>query len=168
MSAALATPPQADPRVRQRPAKSQVSQSAPGQRQPPLTEVRTLPQTTSAWPLWLKSLLLLQWGSGGLALVLLASLLPLYGTAAFYQYRWGQTYQALTQLEHQERELLITHQAQRYKITERLEKQSSPPQLIPQTPKQVLFIPRPTQPQLTPRNSLEVVQVAKDDPTVSY
>lgn len=139
MTAALATPPQKQ--AQSRPSRL-VSAPTPGQGQKRhLTEIRTFPNP--AWPLWLKALLVLQWGTGGTAVLILISLLPIYGLAAFHQYQWGQTYKNLTELEQQERQLQIAHQAQRYQLAERIERQ--PAGFVPQSPKQVLFIPQPTE-----------------------
>ncbi|AFY62157.1 hypothetical protein [Synechococcus sp. PCC 6312] len=140
MSAALAPPPQLPSRSGQSQLGS-LSSPRPSQRQQHLTEIRLFP--SPAWPLWLKSLLVLQWGTGGAAVLVLASLLPIYGLAAFHQHQWGQAYKNLTELEQQERQLQIAHQAQRYQVAERIERQ--PAGFVPQSPKQVLFIPRPTQ-----------------------
>lgn len=102
-----------------------------------LTEVR--PLTPTATPLWLKSLGVLKWGTGLSSVLLLTSLLPLYGWAAFCQYQWGQSYRQLEQLKQQERELLAALQHQRYQVAEQIERQ--PQGLVRQGPQQVVFMP---------------------------
>lgn len=161
MSAALATPPK--PRAQSRPSRL-VSAPTPGQRHGHLTEIRTFPNP--AWPFWLKSLLVLQWGTGGTAVLVLLSLLPIYGLAALHQYQWGQAYKNLTELEQQERQLQIAHQAQRYQVAERIERQ--PAGFIPQSPKQVLFIPQPTEADLPTPAQTVLPKAELSKRTMSY
>lgn len=165
MSATLATPPQPPSRSRLS-QLSPLSSPNPSQGQQRLTEIRPFPNPNSAWPLWLKSLLVLQWVTGGAAVLILASLLPIYGLAAFHQYQWGQAYKNLTELEQQERQLQVAHQAQRYQMAERLERQ--PAGFVPQSPKQVLFIPHPTEADVPTPIQAALPTSAPSQRTVSY
>ncbi len=166
MSAALASPPGQTEIRSQRLRKTKTGVGVSVQSRPTLTEIRPFPGTDQAWPLWLKSLLVLQWGSAGAVLLVLGSLLPIYATSAFFQYRWGQTFQAVTQLEQQERELRIAHQALRHQVTETLEKKGT--RLVPQSPQQVLFVPQPTDVAPADPDEAQILAPRDADPTVSY
>lgn len=102
-----------------------------------LTEIRPLSSTPTS--LWLKSLGVLKWGTGIGSVLILASLLPLYGWSALCQYQWGQSYRQLEQLKQQERELLAAQQSQRHQVAEQIERQ--PQGLVRQGPQQVVFMP---------------------------
>jgi len=75
----------------------------------PNTTVRRLPQPKSS-PSWLKLILLLQRSSGGVALLLGAALLAVYGWTAYIQQAWGQDYQSLQALQRQERQLSVANE----------------------------------------------------------
>ncbi len=102
-----------------------------------LTEIRPLRQPQR--PLWQKVLGGVQWVSGVAAASSLAALLPLYGWSAISEQQWSRTYEQLELLKRQERELLVSHEALRYRVTQQV--QQSPQGLVPQKPQHVLFIP---------------------------
>ncbi|BCX11553.1 MAG: hypothetical protein KatS3mg067_0491 [Thermosynechococcus sp.] len=106
------------------------------QSSPRLTEIRPLPQPPV--PLWQKTLLGIQWVSGVAATGALVAVLPLYGWSALSQQQWSQAYERLETLKRQERELLVSNETRRYRVTQQV--QRAPQGLVPQTPQHVLFV----------------------------
>ncbi|WP_448514450.1 hypothetical protein [Parathermosynechococcus lividus] len=104
---------------------------------PILTEIRPLPKTHM--PLWQKTLVGLQWVSGVAAASSMVALLPLYGWLALCEQQWSRAYHQLEQLKRQERELLVSHETLRYRVTQQV--QQAPQGLVPQNPQRVLFVP---------------------------
>ncbi|XFA73398.1 hypothetical protein RYO59_001642 [Thermosynechococcaceae cyanobacterium Okahandja] len=113
---------------------------------PPLTEIRPLRQPQK--PLWQRALVGVQWVSGVAAAGSLAALLPLYGWSAVSEQQWSQAYAQLELLKRQERELLVSHEALRYRVTQQV--QQAPQGLVPQRPQHVLFIPNTATPATKP------------------
>ncbi|WP_164920978.1 hypothetical protein [Thermosynechococcus vestitus] len=109
-----------------------ISQSSPR-----LTEIRPLPKPQV--PLWQKTLLGMQWVSGVAAAAALVAVLPLYGWSALSQQQWSRAYDRLETLKRQERELLVSNETLRYRVTQQV--QRAPQGLVPQTPQNVLFVP---------------------------
>ncbi|MFN4279212.1 hypothetical protein [Thermosynechococcus sp.] len=107
------------------------------QSSPTLTEIRPLPQPQM--PLWQKTLLGMQWFSGVAATGALLAVIPLYGWAALSEQQWSQAYDRLETLKRQERELLVSNETLRYRVTQQV--QQAPQGLVPQTPQHVLFVP---------------------------
>lgn len=107
------------------------------QSSPILTEIRSLPQPQM--PLWQKTLLGIQWISGVAATSALVAVLPLYGWSALSEQQWSQAYNQLETLKRQERELLVSNETLRYRVTQQV--QRAPQGLVPQTPQHVLFVP---------------------------
>ncbi|WP_460193679.1 hypothetical protein [Thermosynechococcus sp. FA-CM-4201] len=107
------------------------------QSSPTLTEIRPLPKPQM--PLWQKTLLGIQWVSGVAATSALVAVLPLYGWSALSEQQWSQAYDRLETLKRQERELLVSNETLRYRVTQQV--QRAPQGLVPQTPQHVLFVP---------------------------
>lgn len=106
----------------------------------PTTTVRRLPQPKSS-PSWLRLLLMLQRSSGGLALLLGASLLAVYGWTVYIQQVWGKDHHSLQVLQRQERQLSVANEILSSQLAQEAENPNSG--LILPQPGDAIFLEAP-------------------------
>lgn len=89
-------------------------------------------------PLWLRSLLNLQWTSSIATLVLLGVTLSIYGGTVYVQKRWSEEYQKLENLRRAEQQFTATNEVLKHQIANTGASASSG--LKSQTPADLLFV----------------------------
>jgi hypothetical protein len=99
---------------------------------------RVSPLVNPPRPLWLSTCFLLRHLSTTSALVLGATLLPIYGWSVLSQHQWGTAYGQLVNLQQQEQRLQANIELRKYKVAEQAELQ--PAGLVPQAPANLLFL----------------------------
>jgi len=95
----------------------------------------------------LKLLLLLQRSSGGVALLLGAALLAVYGWTAYIQQAWGQDYHSLQALQRQERQLSVANEILSSQMAQAAESPNSG-LVLPQAGEAIFLEASPAQPPL--------------------
>ena len=100
--------------------------------------VKRLP--TRSHPAWLKGLVMAQQGSAILMLLMVGSVLAVYGWTVYVQQTWGRTYQRLETLQEEQRQMTAAIEMLKYETTQALEAAGAdlsaphPDQLIFMTP----------------------------------
>ncbi|MEY3866644.1 MAG: hypothetical protein RLZZ338_535 [Cyanobacteriota bacterium] len=89
-------------------------------------------------PLWLRSLLKLQWTSSIATFVLLGVTLSIYGGTVYVQKRWSEEYQKLENLRRAEQQFSATNEVLKHQIANTGASASSG--LKSQTPADLLFV----------------------------
>ena len=89
-------------------------------------------------PLWLRSLLKLQWTSSIATLMLLGVTLSIYGGTVYVQKRWSEEYQKLENLRRAEQQFSATNEVLKHQIANTGASASSG--LKSQTPADLLFV----------------------------
>jgi hypothetical protein len=112
-------------------------------------QVVTLPQP-KPMPPWLSILVKVQQGSSILTVLLVASVLIVYGWTVYVQQSWGQAYRRLESLQKQERQLTATNEVLKNQMAQQAEDPKAG--LVLPDPSNTIFLsPAPQRPAVQPK-----------------
>lgn len=98
--------------------------------------VKQLP--TRSHPVWLKGLVLAQQGSAVLMLLMVGSVLAVYGWTVYVQQTWGRTYQQLETLHEEQRQMTAAIEMLKYQTAQTIDAAGS--DLVTPQPDQLIFM----------------------------
>jgi hypothetical protein len=129
----------------------------PRRRRPPAsnTTVKQLP--TRSHPAWLKGLVLAQQGSAVLMLLMVGSVLAVYGWTVYVQQTWGRTYQRLETLQEGQRQMTAAIEMLKYQTAQTVDTEGS--DLVMPQPDQLIFM-TPAEPRSLNEDRLTTPPVA--------
>jgi hypothetical protein len=104
-------------------------------------------------PVWLSLLIRCQQASSMVTLVLVVSVLVVYGWTVYIQQRWGQAYDKLEAFKKQERQLISANELLKNQIAEQAENPTAG-LLLPDPSNAIFLTPAPQRPAVKPKSTV--------------